>query len=206
MVCSINRTTQNQPPMFFTLLSIESSPLLSFSPNGFEVGAPELALETPEITPQASISSPDISGLSSTPGGAPQISTPPPNTGFNDPEAEARLIDITDETWGLVLNPGMDDSCSAFKSCPALASGYLLKRAGPRDQDGLLRIEVNVVHAPKSHRPPLKALLAMYRNLGLLARIRGIVDPVKSVIPIHIAMARKAHKAVTASMRYEDEG
>ena len=133
-----------------------------------------------------------------------QTSTPPPYPAFGDHDAEARLLDITDESWGVVVTRGIDDPCASSEYCPALASGYLLKRAGPRDEDGLVRVGVDIVHGQKPHRPLLKAVLGMYRNLGLLARLRGIADPVRGLEPYHIATVRKAHHAVNATMRYGD--
>lgn len=162
------------------------------------------SLATPNDTPQANAPSPEISGLGSTPGGAAQASTPPPSTAFGDHHGEARLIDIADETWGVVMKANVDDLCNAPDDCPALAGGYLVKRAGPRDEDGLVRMGVNVIYGQTPHRPLLKAVLGWYRNLGLLARVRGLADPVKSVVPYHVAATNKAHAAVTATMRYGD--
>lgn len=190
--------------MLFTFLTIVANPLLDFSIIDHDSEASALplgSLGTPEGNPQASAPSPEVSGVSSTPGGAVQLSTPPPTTAFGDHDAEARLIDITDETWGILMGRSVDD-CIPSEYCPALASGYLVKRCGPRDEDGLVRIGVNIIRGQKPHRPLLKAVLGMYSNLASLGRIRGIADPARSVDPYHIAAVRKAHTAVSAAMQY----
>ena len=45
----------------------------------------------------------------------------------------------------------------------------------------------------------------MYSSLATLARIRGIVDPLKSLLPWHIAAASKAHTALELAMRWMDD-
>ena len=85
----------------------------------------------------------------------------------------------------------------------SVASGYLVKRAGPRDEDGLIPLGVHLVHGQKPYKAVLKEILGMYRNLGTLARARGVEDPVKSVLPLHVAAARKAWKALSETMRYK---
>ena len=187
-------------PILFSFVTIEAQPLLDFSVSNLQHAVPN-PLETPENTPQASVASPDISGIASTPGGAVQANTPPSHTSFGDADAEARLVDITDESWGVVMNRSVNDVCVPSEFCPALASGFLLKRAGPRDEDGVVRMGVNIIHGQKPHRPLLRTVLTMYRHLGLLARIRGIVDPLYGVAPNHVAAARNAQEAVL-HMRY----
>ena len=189
-----------------TLLTVEASPLLDLHVQQPEMKGSELLFgswETPESTPQPSVPSPDISGIGSTPGV--QVNTPPPATAFGDHDAEARLVDVTDETWGVVVNRHGDDVCMPSEFSPAVASGYLLKRVGPRDEDGVVRMGVNIVLGQKPHRPLLKAVLGMYRNLGLLARIRGIADSLTGVEPFHIAAVRKAAAAVSI-MHYGETG
>ena len=154
-------------------------------------------------TPLPSTFSPDQSGIVSTPGGGTaQANAPTPTSGAFDHSAEAKLVDIIDETWGLVMAGCLDDTRSLLDSCPALISGYLIKRAGARDEDGLIAFGVNIIHAQKPDKLLLKEVLRMYRGLGLLARLRGIVDPISSVLPWHIAAARKAHATVSSTMQW----
>ena len=182
---------------------------MTFTYSDLQASASDAApglLATPGATPQTNIPSPDISGLGSTPAGnVAQVGTPPPNTALGDHDLEARLIDITDETWGVVMDGTLDDPSTPFDKCASMASGYLVKRAGPRDEDGLIPLAVNVVHGQKPYRAVLKEVLRMYRNLGTLARVRGVVDPMKSMLPLHVAAARKAWKAVSETMRFEHE-
>lgn len=86
-------------------------------------------------------------------------------------------------------------------------SGYLLKRGGARDDDGLIPALVNVVHAagPKTGEGLLEEVLGMYGALGTLARLRGIVHPLRCVLPWHVATARKANIGVNAMMGFDDE-
>lgn len=97
----------------------------------------------------------------------------------------------------------IDELSSLSDKSTSVASGYLVKRAGPRDEDGLIPLGVNLVHGQKPYKAVLKEVLGMYRNLGTLARVRGVVDPVKSVLPLHVAAARKAWKMLVETMRYE---
>ena len=96
----------------------------------------------------------------------------------------------------------LDDPFTLSDSCASLASGYLVKRAGPRDENGLIPLGVNLLHGQKPYRGLLKEVLGMYRNLGTLARVRGVVDPMRSVLPLHVAAAKKAWKAVSETMRH----
>ena len=158
---------------------------------------------TPVSTPLPSTFSPDQSGIVSTPGGGTaQANAATPSSSAFDHSAEAKLVDITDETWGLIMARCVGETHSLLDSCPALISGYLIKRAGARDEDGLIAFGVNIVHAQKPDKLLLKEVLRMYRGLGLLARVRGIVDPVSSVLPWHIAAARKAHATVSSTMEW----
>lgn len=121
-----------------------------------------------------------------------------------DHDAEARLVDITDETWGVIMTHSTDDLCVPSKYSKFLASGFLVRRAGVRDEDGLIRLAVGLVYGAQPLRPTLKTVLDMYRALGLLARIRGVVDERTGMLPLHVAAARKTRSVVGASMKYGD--
>ena len=192
--------------MLCTILTVDTNPLVTFTYADLQTSSSDIApalLMTPGATPQTNTPSPDISGLSSTPAGnTAQVGTPPANAAFGDHDSEAKLVDITDETWGVMMDGILDDPLTLSDSCASLASGYLVKRAGPRDENGLIPLSVNLLHGQKPYRGVLKEVLGMYRNLGTLARVRGIVDPMRSVLPLHVAAARKAWKAVSETMRY----
>ena len=196
----------SRPSILCTILTVDANPLVTFTGADLPTSSSDVApafLVTPGATPQTNTPSPDISGLSSTPAGnAAQVGTPPANAAFGEHDSEAKLVDITDETWGVMMDGIMDDPLTLSDSCASLASGYLVKRAGPRDENGLIPLGVNLVHGQKPYRGVLKEVLGMYRNLGTLARVRGVVDPMRSVLPLHVAAARKAWKAVSETMRY----
>ena len=171
-----------------------SFPLILLNPN----------LATPALTPAANTVSPEHSGYPSTPGAGPVTANlPTPTATSFDHDHDARLVDVSEETWGVVM-PG------AFAHTPwgphgdsaelsrAQLSGQLIKRAGVRDEDGFVNIRVDMLHAPNPSHALLKEVLEMYGSLGCLARIRGIVDPVKSVLPWHMVITEKAYAALRA--------
>lgn len=197
----------SRPSTSCTILTVDAKPLLAFPYSDLQRSSSVLALgllATPGATPQTNAPSPDISGLGSTPAGnAAQVGTPPANAAFGDHDSDARLIDVADQTWGVVMDGTLDDLNTLSEKSKSMASGYLVKRAGPRDEDGLIPLGVNLVHGQKPYKAVLKEVLGMYRNLGTLARVRGDVDPVRSVLPLHVAATRKAWKALSETMRYE---
>lgn len=204
-------TLPQKHPITSTFITIDSSPPLRFPPPPL----PKISLlptpnvySTPSSTPAAQTVSPDPTGLVSTPGSnLLNPPTPTPASGPPDGDTDARLIDITDESWGLVLPVANVDALLPPWLCGPLASGYLLKRGGTRDEDGLLAIGVNVVHAElKGIDPLLRDVLGMYRDLAALARIRGVVDRVKGMLPWHVAAARRAGASINRLMTWDGEG
>ena len=197
----------SRPSTSCTIFSVDANPSLTFTHPELQKNSSDPARglpATPGATPQTNTPSPDISAFGSTPAAnITQVGTPPTNATLGDPDSEARLIDVTDETWGIVMDGTLDDLNSLSDASPSLASGYLVKRAGSRDEDGLLPLGVNLIHGQKPYKAVLKEVLGMYRNLGALARVRGVVDPVKDVLPLHVAASRKAWKALSETMRYE---
>ena len=197
-----------------TILTIDTDPFLNFPLQEHTNKYPESStglLATPGNTPQSNAASPDISAFGTTPGGAAQVSTPPSSTALADQDAEARLADVTNETWGVIIsstlqNPPLPDSAIS-SICPALACTYLMKRAGPRDEDGMIRIAVDILHGQAGHKAILKEVSAMYSGLALLARVRAMRDGeaakhVECILPCHVTAARRGHVAVSATMRY----
>lgn len=203
------RSDKRHPSVSIALFTVDPDPPLHFPRPHIlnkNLTDPNYPCTTPVSTPYTSILSPDQSGIVSTPGGgAAQANAPTPTSSTLDHNAEARLIDITDETWGVTMAGGLDDPNIPTEFCQALVSGHLIKRAGARDEDGLLVLGVSIIHAQKPDKVLLKEVLSMYRGLGMLARVRGIVDPVSNMLPWHVAAARKAHKAVSSTMRWTGE-
>ena len=193
---------------FVTIITVDEVATLQFTPHQESDFHPSAA--TPVSTPAANTVSPDQSGYASTPGAAPVATNLQiPAAASIDHDNEARLVDITEETWGVVTGV---PSCTAgaiisdFTTtiCAALVSGYLIKRAGPRDQDGLLSMAVDIVHAQKANHGLMKDVLIMYRNLGTLARSRENTDSVRGLLPCHLAIAKRAFTAVQALMPWTE--
>jgi len=115
-------------------------------------------ITTPTATPSAAASTPAAHGPSTpfnlstsftNPGlaSSPAPLTPalpnPPITFDIDPTA--RLIDLTDESVGIVLSRHLNVSHSIIDHHPALASGYLVKRTGTSELDMPVCLEVNIM-------------------------------------------------------------
>ena len=197
---------------FVTIITVDEVATLHFMSHVESDFNPSMAtFATPVSTPAANTVSPEQSGYTSTPGAAPvATSLQTPAAASFDHENDARLVDITEETWGVVTsipsgNANMTVSEFTTTVSPALVSGYLVKRAGPRDQDGLLSMTIDVLHAQKANYGLMKDVLIMYRNLGTLARSRGNTDSVRGLLPCHLAIAKRAFSAVQALMPWTDD-
>ncbi|CAO2647620.1 Nn.00g085420.m01.CDS01 [Neocucurbitaria sp. VM-36] len=112
--------------VFIMLFTVDTDPPFKLTPsmantNSSTTGQP--SANTPDSTPQAGVSPDPAVGL--TPAATP--SADPTNT---DPSAdpEARLIDVTDESWGIILAHRLHNSNSTNQFNPALISGLLVKR------------------------------------------------------------------------------
>ena len=112
--------------LFVTLLTVDINPPLKFTPSTSNTNPPATAnaqasSTTPGSTPQASIS-PDPHSL--TPAATPSADT------TIDPLAdpEARLVDVTDESWGIILSHRLHNTNSTIEFRPCLISGLLVKR------------------------------------------------------------------------------
>lgn len=115
-----------QISLFLTLLTIDTSPPVKLTPtspflNTATPGQP--SVNTPVSTPQPGISPDPSQGFT-------PVATPSADTTTTDPSAdpEARLIDTTDETWGVILAHRLHNSNSTTQFSPALISGLLIKR------------------------------------------------------------------------------
>ncbi|RDL37078.1 uncharacterized protein BP5553_04511 [Venustampulla echinocandica] len=194
--------TESDAHINLTLIAVQTDPSLRLLPPSVTLtisgNGPQAV--TPVSTPQSvpSIMSPDNSTTparetanAATPGDAPV-----------EPDRDARLIDYTDQSWGAVLSHRLNNSNSLLELNPALISGYLIKRGGTYSDDTPIVIEVNIVHSevvgnPRTfHESLLREILGYYRGLATLARVRGMVDPVKDGRPWHIAAAEKAVKTL----------
>ncbi|KAH6618109.1 mediator complex subunit 13 C-terminal-domain-containing protein [Chaetomium sp. MPI-SDFR-AT-0129] len=205
------------------LLTVDTDPSLQLIPPTptIPLSAPSAFYTTPVSTPQPfSVLSPDQSGNPSTPLGttAPYIGATTPGGDSSsqaqqqqqqqqqqhqqpptETDGEGTLIDTTETTWGVVLSHRLNNSASLTDLRPALASGYLVKRSGPRVEDAPVAMEVNVVYSDNArvkHDPLLREMLSYFRGLGTLARVRGVTERETDVRPWHVAAVEKAVRAL----------
>jgi mediator of RNA polymerase II transcription subunit 13 len=198
------------------LLTVDTDPSLQLIPPAptIPLSAPSVFYTTPASTPQPfSVLSPDQSGNNpSTPiGGTMGVTTPGGDSSFpaqqtpnnnnnnnNNPDQDGdnttTLTDTTETTWGVVVSHRLNNSLSLTELNPALASGYLVKRAGPRQEDAPVAMEVNVVYSDNAramYDVLLREMLTYFRGLGTLARARGVVEREVDVRPWHVAVVEK---------------
>ncbi|EAQ85177.1 hypothetical protein CHGG_09191 [Chaetomium globosum CBS 148.51] len=201
------------------LLTTDTDPSLQLIPpiTTIPLSAPSAFYTTPVSTPQPfSVLSPDQSGNPSTPmgttGSGINATTPGGDSSQqqqqqlpsqpNQPDTDGgdtTLIDTTETTWGVVVSHRLNNSASLTDLNPALASGYLVKRAGPRPEDAPVAMEVNVVYSDNAramYDVILREMLAYFRGLGTLARVRGVTERDVDVRPWHVAVAEKAVRAL----------
>ncbi|KAK4166511.1 mediator of RNA polymerase II transcription subunit 13 [Cladorrhinum sp. PSN259] len=187
------------------LMTVDTKPSLQLIPPPIKLNpSAPMFYTTPVSTPQPSVLSPDTSGNPSTPG---------PNTpggggdgglpSSQDPGVDETLVDVTDTTWGVIVSHRLNNSLSLTELNPALASGYLVKRSGPRPEDPPALMELNVVYSDNSrvfHEYLLKEMMIYFRCLGTLARVRGMVEKENDVRPWHVAAVEKAVKVLSVLM------
>ncbi|KAL9024501.1 MAG: hypothetical protein Q9196_006471, partial [Gyalolechia fulgens] len=202
-----------------TLLSIDASPPLSLPP--YQAAA-TFPLQSSSLDTSPAASTPF--DPAPTPDHSSPINTHTPNrhtlnspsapsaSGSTDPDPAARLVDVVSETWCMISpSPIPDPYLPTPDLAPILRSGYLLKRAGTDDEDGLIPLGVNLVCTDLSRHEPgtlqvqtrvLRDVLGMYGDLACLARLRGTEEWRNGVLPWHVAAARKARKAVSGCMKW----
>ncbi|KAF2837439.1 hypothetical protein M501DRAFT_166343 [Patellaria atrata CBS 101060] len=175
-VSLINAPSQN--PILVFLVAVDPSPNIKLIPaalSNFNQSMNAATL-TPATTPQPGIS-PDQPG--NTPAATPSDQT---QDLLNDPDA--RLVDVTDDTWGVILSHRVNNSRSLIEYRPAIASGLLVKRGGdgtpirnPIDSDtyvssirGPTVIGINIVWFGQAGSP---------RNLGAIGNVAegGLTTP-----------------------------
>lgn len=113
-------TCPTQVNLFLTLLTVVTDPTYKLTPTT-PAGSNTAGQSTPGSTPQAGVSPDPAMGL--TPAATPSADAPDPAA---DPDT--RLIDVTDETWGVILAHRLHNSNSTNQFIPALISGLLVKR------------------------------------------------------------------------------
>lgn len=199
--------TESSAQISLTLITVDTHPSLKLLPPHISIPPNILNTQssvytTPVSTPQASIVSPEQSGNATTPArdtGIISAGTPSDFTNELKIDADATLVDVTDQTWGVVLSYRLNNSRSLLEFNPTLASGYLIKRSGAAAADPPVVVEVNIVHSeanPRLYDGQLREILSLYRGFATLARVRGCVDPLRDGRPWHIAAAEKGVKAL----------
>ncbi|KAB8235218.1 uncharacterized protein BDW43DRAFT_42456 [Aspergillus alliaceus] len=193
-------------PLELTILSANAAPDLHleppFLPIPMSVFNPQTS-STPVATPNASsnILSPDQSGNAPTPpsGGNAPANAPTPTEATLEAESESVLTDICDESWGVILSHRLNNSPHLTEYRPALASGYLLRRKGDTDGDGIFAMTVNLIYTQRSSscEAILRETMGMYRDLGTLARARGTRIVQRNTLPWHIATAVRAQEILS---------
>ncbi|CAD6449338.1 8d221f3b-15d5-4f29-ba50-02ddc933663e [Sclerotinia trifoliorum] len=202
-------STESNASISLTLVTVQTDPSLRILPPQTRIPPPSMtttqSATTPVSTPQASQSSIFSPDNPSTPSRDPTTNAPTPSEAPavpHEPDQNSRLLDITDQTWGAVLSHRLNNSNSLLEFNPALISGYLIKNSGTNTDDPPLVMEVNIIHAevvgnPRTfHDTLLREILGYYRGLATLARVRGVVHPVRDGRPWHVAAAEKAVKAL----------
>ncbi|KAI9824773.1 MAG: mediator of RNA polymerase II transcription subunit 13 [Thelocarpon impressellum] len=201
-------------------------------PDALDLDAAAAATDmTPVSTPAPNTQSPEQSATpahnAATPANAP-TPTPAANPGTpgttadataaSENDAEAILVDPTDDTWMVTLSHRLHNSPDTTDYRPSLASGYLVKRAGAHDDMPPAVLGVKILHAlpPASPAqglqrgpfdPLLREILGAYRDLSSLAWLKGVVlsdaghrSGVGEVVPWHVAAAIKAQEALSYLM------
>jgi mediator of RNA polymerase II transcription subunit 13 len=162
-----------------------------------------LSSSTPVSTPNAntSVASPEQYGNAATPNSAcPAYSAPTPTDMSLETDSEAVITDICDDSWLAILSHRLNSSPHLTEFRPALSSGYLLRRKGATDNDGVFAISVNLIYSPRppaSHDNVLKDTLSMYRDLGCLARAKGLRSVQNNTLPWHIATALRGQELLS---------
>ncbi|KAI1608883.1 mediator complex subunit 13 C-terminal-domain-containing protein [Exophiala viscosa] len=155
---------------------------------------------TPASTPQGGITSPDqLMPATPTPGGTSVMNaSTPPEPGI-DPnvDGDLSLVNPAEESWGIILPYGVNQSKNMAELLPAGVTGLLVKRRGAKVEDGHLSIEVSLldctVHVgPDTSKEPspdelLEDVIRQYRGLLTLGVTRGCIDPLTECLPWHIA-------------------
>ncbi|KAL1970027.1 hypothetical protein VTN77DRAFT_6432 [Rasamsonia byssochlamydoides] len=163
------------------------------------------ASSTPVTTPHGGIPSPDqFGGSAATPTSGSQgpanAPTPTDISSVMEPDSDAVLIDASDESWGVILSHRLSNSPFMTEYRPALVSGYLLRRNGVSDSQGVVAMGVNLVYTqrpPASYEAVLREALGMYRDLATLARAKGTLHVQRNTLPWHIATAVKGQELLS---------
>lgn len=194
--------TESKANIAMILMTVDTDPSLQLLPPAVQVPSSTVGFyTTPVSTPQANIVSPEQTNAPATPmrdSGAAAAPTPSADA-TGEPESDAALLDVTDQTWGAVVGHRLNNSSTPLELQPALVSGYLIKKTSTKLEDPPTVMEVNLVHTEstaRAYEPLLREMLSNFRGLSTLARVRGVVERDADVRPWHVAVAEKAVRAL----------
>ncbi|PLB55627.1 hypothetical protein P170DRAFT_506183 [Aspergillus steynii IBT 23096] len=188
-------------PSELTVLNVNTAPELYLEPPFIPIPMSVFNAQTsstPVATPNPSVLSPDQTGNAPTPPSG--ANAPTPTEATLEAESESLLTDICDESWGVILSHRLNSSPHLTEYRPALTSGYLLRRKGATDGDGLYALTVNLIYTQRhssTHETLLREALGMYRDLATLARARGTCAVQRNTMPWHIATAIRAQELLS---------
>ncbi|KAF2995351.1 mediator of RNA polymerase II transcription subunit 13 [Curvularia kusanoi] len=128
--------------LFVTLITVDARPPYKFNPGATSVTA-QSNPNTPAATPGAGVSPDPTIGL--TPAATPSAVDPPVDP-TQDPDA--RLVDVTDETWGVILAHRLNNSNSTSQFSPAMISGLIVKRGPGSTAGGSLQETTDAEQGP----------------------------------------------------------
>ncbi|KKF97462.1 Mediator of RNA polymerase II transcription subunit 13 [Ceratocystis platani] len=192
---------ETRASFYLVLLAVDTAPALQLLPKAVQLSASvqSATYATPAGTPQAS--TPEVASTPRATADGPST-TPTPSTVdvTSDPDGDGVLIDVAEQTWGIVLSHRLNNSMMPARQNLAMASGYLVKRGGMRCEDPPAVLEVNLVWLDGVARgvdPMLREMLKQFRGLGTLARARGVTEQ-WDVRPWHIAAAEKGVRTLYA--------
>jgi mediator of RNA polymerase II transcription subunit 13 len=154
--------------VFVTLLTtVDTDPPYQFTPR-MPTPSPSTGTgaTTPGSTPQAGVS-PSDPGPGLTPAATPAAD---PTTTDPTTDPEARLVDITDDTWGIILAHRLHNSHSTTQFSPALISGLLVKRGET------LQTSNNIAHPiPDPEQGPI-VLAVNFLWIGAVGSSRNVAN------------------------------
>lgn len=188
-------------PAELTVLNVTTAPDLYLEPPFLPIPMSVFSAQTtstPVATPNPSVLSPDQAANAPTPPSGANAPTPTEST--LEAESESLLTDICDESWGVILSHRLNSSPHLTEYRPALTSGYLLRRKGATDGDGLYTLTVNLMYTqrhPSAYESLLRETLGTYRDLATLAHARGTCAVKHSTMPWHIATAIRAQELLS---------
>lgn len=195
-------------PVELTVFHVNIAPglRLELPSTQLPVNAMNPAASTPVSTPYGGIPSPDqFGGSVATPAsgggqGPTNAATPTELPLLMEAESDVSLMDVCDESWAAILSHRLSNSSFMTEYRPALLSGYLLRRNGVNDNQGVVSMGLNLVHTSRpstAHEAILREALGSYRDLATLARAKGTFHVQQNTLPWHIATAVKGQEILS---------